>query len=348
MTVKLVYDNKLIPDYGPSLREASKGFLISLRASASHRPKSLGALELTLAQASWFAEDNDWPGVHGITTEHIESYLAYLQVRPLFSTKNSKRTPSSAYIEGQYRRLKQFFGWQVTRGHREDNPLDIIPRPKVDQKMIQAVTEREVIALLAAIDPKKAKTRSDKLRRLRDRALVLMLWDTPGRRTEMSDLTLGDVNLDDGGITVMGKGRRQRWMPIGYTVVEATWEYLQARAQTAPLTDRLWVQTEGKPMMDSLWIHLMLQRRCEEAGIPPIHAHQFRHAYIMASLRNKTPDQIIRAATGHRKHIPETYYRTLGEDDLAIMHQEFSPADKLRQQAIRGRGPQQGKPRGRL
>ena len=81
--------------------------------------------------------------------------------------------------------------------------------------MIQAVTEREVIALLAAIDPKKAKTRADKLRRLRDRALVLMLWDTPGRRSELSDLTVGDVDLDDGGITVMGKGRRQRWMPIG-------------------------------------------------------------------------------------------------------------------------------------
>ena len=179
--------------------------------------------------------------------------------------ETAPRTASGrpAYIECQYRRLKQFFGWQVDRGHRDDNPLDIIPRPKVEQKMIQAVTEREVIALLAAIDPKKAKARADKLRRLRDRALVFMLWDTPGRRTEMSDLTIGDVDLDGGGVTVLGKGRRQRWMPIGDTVVEATWEYLQARAQTAPLTDRLWVQTEGKPMLDSLWIHLMLQRRCK-------------------------------------------------------------------------------------
>jgi len=70
----------------------------------------------------------------------------------------------------------------------------------------------------------------------------------------------------------------------------------------------------------------------------------------MASLRNKTPDQIIRAATGHRKHIPETYYRTLGEDDLAIMHQEFSPADKLGNRTERGRRKDDGngKARGRL
>ncbi len=41
---------------------------------------------------------------------------------------------------------------------------------------------------------------------------------------------MDDVDLDDSGITVIGKGQRQQWMPIGYTVVEATWEYLQSRA----------------------------------------------------------------------------------------------------------------------
>ena len=68
-----------------------------------------------------------------------------------------------------------------------------------------------------------------------------MLLD--GRPADLADLRVGDVDLDTAGVTVMSKGRRQRWMPIGYTVVEATWEYLQARAQTSPLTDRLWVQT---------------------------------------------------------------------------------------------------------
>ena len=101
MTVKEVSDLKICDLSGPSIKEAAKGFLISLRASASHRPKSLGASELTFAYVSWFAEDNDWPGCLGTTTEHIEAHLAYLQVRPLWNSKNSKKTPSSAYIEGQ-------------------------------------------------------------------------------------------------------------------------------------------------------------------------------------------------------------------------------------------------------
>ena len=102
-------------------------------------------------------------------------------------------------------------------------------------------------------------------------------------------------------------------------------------------------------MVSSNWVHLMLKRRCQEAGVPPLHLHQCRHSYIMAALRNKTPDQTIRAATGHRKHIPQTYYRTLGEDDLSAAHREFSPADRLGHQPSREHsGRKKGNARGRL
>ena len=352
MTVKLVlqgHDLKLHSGEGPTLREAARGFMISLRASASHAPGSLGALENTLAMISHYAEANDWPACLDITTEHIEEYLVFFRTRRLRNSLKATRTPSSAYLEGQYRRLKQFFGWQIKRGHRDDNPLDVIPRPIVDQKIVATVTEREMQALMYAVDPRQATSPTDRFRRLRDQAILLMFWDTPGRRSELANLALGDVDLGAGGVTVMGKGRRQRWMPIGARVVEALWEYLQARESRSPSTDRLWIQSEGKPMTDSNWVYLMLKRRCKEAGIPPLHIHQYRHAYIMAALRNKTPDQTIKAATGHRKYIPETYYRTLGEEDLAAAHREFSPADRLGQQNDKGWSPKQKRnARGRL
>jgi len=345
MDVKVVSDLKLS---GPSLREVARGFMISIRASASHAPGSLGTLENTLAMISLYGEENNWPECLSITTEHLESYLAYFRTRPLWNSQNSSRNPSTAYLEGQYRRLKQFFGWQGKRGHRVDNSLDIIPRPIVEQKVIATVSEREILALFGVLDPRKAISPTDRFWRLRDRAILLMFWDTPGRRTELAELRIGDVDLEDAGVKVMGKGRRQRWMSIGNTVVEAIWEYLQDRDRRSPLTDRLWVQSEGKPMVSSNGVYLMLRRRCQEAGIPPLHIHQFRHSYIMAALRNKTPDQMIRAATGHRKHIPETYYRTLGEVELAAAHLEFSPADRLGKQTGQKRGPRRDSGKGRL
>ena len=349
MNVKLGYETKLFEKFGLSFREAARGFLIAHRASGSVKPGTLESLEYTLALVSSFADANDWPDCQSVTTEHIEEYLAFFQNRRLWDGKITERTPSSAYLDGTHRRLKQFFAWQVRRGYREDNPLDLIPRPRVVEKMIAPVTERETMALLDAVNPRNATNPTDKFRRLRDRALLLLLVDTTGRRTELSDLRIGEVDLDGGGVTVMGKGSRQRWMPIGYTVIEAVWEYLKVRAERIPLTDRLWIQSEGKPMPSSKWIQLMLMRRSKEAGIQPVHAHQFRHAWIMAALRNKTPDQTIRAATGHRKFIPATYYRTLGEDDLAAAHREFSPADRLGQQNDNGWGrKKKGNARGRL
>ena len=225
--------------------------MISLKASASHAPGSLGALENTLGMISNFAEDNDWPRCLDITTEHIEEYLVYFRNRPLRNSRNSTKTPSSAYLEGQYRRLKQFFSWQVKRGHRPDNPLDVIPRPNVEEKVVAPVTEREMEALMYAVDPARATTPTNRFRRQRDQAALLLFWDTPARRKELTELQLGDVDLDGGGITVMGKGSRERWMPIGRRVVEALWEYLQARQSRTPDTDRLWIQSEGKPMWDS-------------------------------------------------------------------------------------------------
>ena len=349
MNVKVVYDHHSFGNPGPTVRDAGRGFIISLRASGSHRPRSLDSLEETLGLFSLYAEEKGWPDCLDITTGHIEEYLSYLQVRPKWNSPNSQQGLSMAYVEIQYRRLKQFFAWLVTRGHRDTSPLDVIPRPRVDEKVIPTVSDHELHAILATVDPRKAISPTDKFWRLRDRALLLLLWDTPSRKSELAELRLGDVDIDEAGITVMGKGGRQRWMPIGYTVVEAIWEYLQARAQRAPLTDRLWVQSEGKPMRSPNWTHLMLKRRCKEAGIPPLHLHQFRHTYIMAAIRNKTPDQTIRAATGHRKQIPATYYRTLGADELATVHREFSPADRLGQQSDNGwNRKKRGNTRGRL
>lgn len=106
-------------------------------------------------------------------------------------------------------------------GHRDDNPLDVIRRPTVEEKEFAPVTGREMEALMYAVDPARAASPTDRFRRQRDQVAPLLLWDTPARRKELTALQLGDADLDGGGITVMCKGSRKRWMPIGRRVVEA-------------------------------------------------------------------------------------------------------------------------------
>ena len=195
-----------------SVREAAKGFIISLRASNRYSPKYLTELESALALFARYAESQEWPGVEAITTSHVEEYLTYLQTRPRwFGEKDTKGKPiSQAYIETQYRRLKRFYNWLVQRGHVGTNPLDLIPHPHVDERTVPTVPEHQIIGLLELVDPVRARTPRQRFQMARNKALLLMLWDSPVRRGELASMTVKGTDLDAGMTLVVGKGRRER------------------------------------------------------------------------------------------------------------------------------------------
>ena len=100
-------------------RDAAKSFIISLRASNRYKPSYLSTLETSPAFLCELAEEQGWPGVSDLTTSHLEEYLAHFANRPRwFGERGEGKVPSQSYVESQYRRLKRFFGWMVTRGHQ--------------------------------------------------------------------------------------------------------------------------------------------------------------------------------------------------------------------------------------
>ena len=150
MAVKQVLHDKLFANL--TIREAAKGFLLSRRSSGGIRPGSTKTLENALGLPATYAEEQGWPGVQTITTSLMEEYLAYLQVCPKwFGDRGDKGKLSQSHIEGQYRRIGRFFNWCVERGHRESNPLDLIPHPKIDEKTVATISDREVSNLLIFI-----------------------------------------------------------------------------------------------------------------------------------------------------------------------------------------------------
>ena len=328
---KLIGDIRLLER---SVREAAKGFKVSLRASGRYSERYIEALEFSLALLANYSEENAWPPVNELATAHIEEYLAYLQGRPRWfgeRDKGTPRPPSQGHIETQYRRIKRFFGWLVEWGHINQNPLDLIPHPHVDERVIPTVSDKEVLELLEHTDPRNATTSKGFFYGVRDRAALLVLLDTPVRRNELALLGADGIDIDGGGITVMGKGRRERWMPLGAAAIDALWEYLQIRNRIAlPHTSALWVDISGRSMTPN-WLYLMLQRLGRQAGVCDLHTHRFRYTYVMAALRAKMPEQVLRVIGGWRR-IPDTYFRTLAQEMTAQFHRDMSPADRLVQQ----------------
>ena len=315
-----------------SYREASKGFLISLRVGNRSR-KYLEGLELSLALLANYAEAHAWPPLPDVTTAHLEEYLAYLQDRPRwFGTRQPAQGAklSQSSVETHYRRLKRFWAWLVERGHVTSSPLDLIPRPRVDQRIIPTVSEREARNLMRLVDPKRARTSGERYRAYRNRAALLILVDTPGRLTEITSLRLSDIDEDLGTIKVFGKGAKERRMALGDAAQEALWSYIQIRTEIASnAQNALWLDEKGQPMK-GIWLYLALKRLGERAGVPGLHTHRFRHTYAVAALRGGMPERVL-AIVGGWKRIPDTYLRTLGMDDAIRFHREISPGDKLSQ-----------------
>jgi site-specific recombinase XerD len=344
MVVKLVSDL--------CLREAGRGFIISLKASNHYSKMYLDALEQTLALASLNAEEQGWPPVAGITTAHVEEYLTYLQTRPRWfgdRETGSTRTVAPSYINAQYRRLNRFFNWMVERGYVDGNPLRLIACPKVEERMVPTVSDQQMLDLLTLLDPGLARTPAHRFRLLRNRAVLFLLWDTPGRRDEMATLNLEGVDLEAGTIMVMGKGGKERYMPIGDTARSVLWEYLQVRAAKSPSYDAVWISEQGRTMEPG-WLYQMLKRLGKRAGIPNLHTHRFRHSYAVNALRGGMPERVLQIVGGWRK-IPDTYFRTLDGEDARQFHRAVSPGDRLAQGARTGISKKrraQTKPRGKL
>ena len=157
------------------------------------------------------------------------------------------------------------------------------------------------------------------------------------------------MDLADGTLLVMGKGQKERRMPIGDAARSVMLDYLQERETLMPRAKALWVSEQGESLLPN-GICQILKRLAKRANIEDMHPHRFRHSYAINALRAGMPEQVLKIVGGWKK-IPETYFRTLGEEDAREFHRQVSPGDRLGRAASVGRARQRpgvGQPRGRL
>ena len=277
-----------------------------------------------------YSEEQVWPGVREISVTHIEDYLAYLQERTRWFGERTYAEPkklSKSHINVQYRRLHRFFNWLEEREYVDSNPFRLIKAPSLDEKTVPVVTEDQIRDLLTLSDPALARTPAHRFRLTRSRALLYMFWNTPGRLTEVSKLRLEDVDLETGVVLVMGKGRRERWMPLGSASKSVLRDYLVEREKLSSATNAQWVSEHGKALLPGGIVQI-LKRLGKRAGISNLHTHRFRHSYAVNALRSGMPERVLKIVGGWKK-IPDTYFRTLDSEDAINFHREVSPGDRL-------------------
>ena len=114
-------------------------------------------------------------------------------------------------------------------------------------------------------------------------------------------------------------------MPLGAVSAAALWDYVQIRKSFArDGITALWVDDSGKAMTKA-WLPRMCKRLGKKCGLYNLHPQRFRHTYAVAWLRAGKPERVLMLNAGWKKKVPETYFRTVGLDDVARFHREMSP-----------------------
>jgi site-specific recombinase XerD len=207
------------------------------------------------------------------------------------------KSPST--VSATFRPLRTFGLWCVAAGLLDRSPVTMKP-PKVPVGIVPDITPAQWSALLATTDTRSRWA----FRSRRDRAVLLLLWTTGARLSEVAGLKVSDVE-DMMSFVVHGKGGKDRTLPLLPDAAEALQAYLtleRPRSAHSGASEALWLSQGDTGELSANGIAQMVRTRGEQAGVTGLHPHRFRHAFVSRCFAAGLSDSTIMALTGHSTH----------------------------------------------
>jgi len=252
--------------------------------------------------------------------------LAYLKVDPFPTTLSIKQFLAgkmqgiSPIGVGNYvRALRSLFSFLKAEGLWNTDPTAGIKKPKVGKKEREIPTEDEVAKLLTTLFADQDRKR-DKPKAM---AWIVTLITTGLRRNELATLSWDKVDFNRLEVRVLGKGNKERIVPIHSRTAQVLQEY----RETLPNGElQVFPTTSKSGVWDTQASNLMIRRLCEKAGIRGFSAHAFRHFFTTYALKRGAKLEVISRILGHSSvGITAEVYRHVDRDEMHEEHQRFAP-----------------------
>lgn len=224
-----------------------------------------------------------------------------------------------------FRVLRTFF----TFLHREDyiakNPMTNVKAPKVEQKEMRTFTAQEISKLLNAFD------RNDFIG-MRNYCIMCLLFSTGIRKTELSNLTLADVNITNDLIRIAnGKGQKERYAPIGKTLRRAMMQYLNMREDylNGESCSWLFITPRTNRKMTNSCMGVLFQKLKKNLKLTgeKVSCHTWRHTFAKNYLLNGGDIFSLQKILGHADIATTKNYLHLNEKEVKLQHARFNPLD---------------------
>ena len=263
-----------------------------------------------------------------IGTEELRAFILYLQQKRCFSnhpySKAQERGLSGHTINTYMRSIRAFWSWLVSEEIIDTNPFPKLRIPKPPRKVMATFSPYQIESLLRAMNSPAEG--------YRDMVIVLTLLDTGLRVNELIKLKVENVWLEEGLIKVLGKGNKERLVPIGTQIRKLLWRYItQHRPEPAqPNLDNLFLNRDGRPLTKNRVASIM-KRHGTMAGLTGIRCspHTLRHTFAINYLRNGGDVFSLQKILGHSSLEMTKRYCELANVDIKKAHAIASPVDNI-------------------
>ncbi len=262
---------------------------------------------------------HEWPSVA------LPELLTFLQSESQRPTAPGKRpttgklSQESLYLE--IAALRAFYRFAESEGLINHNPAEHLSLPRRWKRIPRSLTTTEIDALLRPILPPSPAT-------LCDQAILELAYASGLRLAELSHVRLEQLHLDAGFVTVLGKGNKERAVPVGSRAVTALHDYLHsARPQLVrPHSPATVFLTQRGTAFATVTLWLRIKKRARLSGIQRnVTPHMLRHSFATHLLENGADLRVIQELLGHASIATTEIYTEVASSRLLQVHRRFHP-----------------------
>lgn len=230
--------------------------------------------------------------------------------------KLSREGLSPSSIRRMVSAARGFYKFLMLDGHLKTNPAEDLDSPQSGFHLPRFLTETEIGEFLKQPD---IETETG----LRDRALLELMYASGLRVSEVISIKISDIELDAGILTCLGKGSKQRRVPLGKSAVEWVKSYLQVRNRKTG-AQNLFVSPAGKPLNRQA-VYQLVKNYAKKAGLENISPHKLRHTFATHLLQNGADSRSVQVMLGHSDISTTQIYTHVTDNHLKKAYEKFHP-----------------------
>lgn len=304
----------------PRDRSAIEGFINYIEIELGLAANTVLAYRADMMDYGAFCAARGETAMLAANVELLGAYLRYL--------REERRLAISSILR-HVATLKMFYRFCAGRNLVKSNPTDLLETSHHWKRLPDVASRQDIAALLAAISDGHPLAK-------RDRAIVELFYASGLRASELADLKLSDLHLDLGAVRVIGKGNKERIVPMGRPAMDAINDYLrELRGHLMAAPERrgrgraethgyVFVSRSGQ-RINRIVLYQRIVQLCKAAGIRKLHPHTLRHSFATHLLAGGADLRVVQELLGHSNVVTTQIYTHVDGDRLKKVHQQYHP-----------------------